>query len=117
LAPPVGFFASHYSRAIYKEVVPHKDSLFWTTDRSLGEDDGGNFFISDYGIRIQEGKNTTVAWQTTMFHWTSLAKLERTDSGSGRWQVGLSIVSPSRLLNIGQRYMDETIDENGLKEE
>ncbi|KAG0640259.1 hypothetical protein HOY80DRAFT_885029, partial [Tuber brumale] len=87
-------------RAIHKEEAPHKCSLFWTTDISLGEDEGGNFFISDYGIRIQGGKNTMVAWQMKMFHGTSLAKLERIDSGSGRGQVGLSIVSPSRLLNI-----------------
>ncbi|RPA90753.1 hypothetical protein L873DRAFT_1875156 [Choiromyces venosus 120613-1] len=41
LAPPVGFFTSNYSRAIYKEGAPHKYSLFWTTDRSLGEGEGG----------------------------------------------------------------------------
>ncbi|RPB02904.1 hypothetical protein L873DRAFT_1841542 [Choiromyces venosus 120613-1] len=52
------FFASNYSRAIHKEGTPHKYSLFWTTERSLGEGEGGNFFISDYGIRIQGAKNT-----------------------------------------------------------
>ncbi|KAG0640706.1 hypothetical protein HOY80DRAFT_884344, partial [Tuber brumale] len=102
---------------IYKEGVFHKYSLFWTTDRSRGKNERGNFFMSDYGIRIQGGKNTMVGWQTKMFHGTGLAELERINSGSGRGQVGLSIVSPSRLLNIWQRYMDETIDENGLKEE
>ncbi|KAG0639637.1 hypothetical protein HOY80DRAFT_886001, partial [Tuber brumale] len=117
LAPPLGFFASNYSRAIHKKAAPHKYSLFWTTDRSLSEDEGGNFFISDYGIRSQGGKNSIVAWQTKMFHGTSLSKLERIDSGSGRQHEGLSIVSPSRLLNIWQRYMDATIDKNGLKEE
>ncbi|KAG0636845.1 hypothetical protein HOY80DRAFT_1086711 [Tuber brumale] len=62
LAPSVDFFASNYSRAIHKEGALHKYSLFWPTDRSLGEDEGENFVISDYGIRIQGGKNTIVAW-------------------------------------------------------
>lgn len=104
-------------RAIHKERAPHKYSLFWTTDRSLGEAEGGNFFISDYGIRIRGARNTMVAWQTTMFHGTSLAKLESIDSGRGRGQVGLSIVSPNRLLNIWQRYMDKKIDGNDLEKE
>jgi hypothetical protein len=135
LAPPVGFFASNYSRyvvkykvwlkkllteefrAIHKEGAPHKYSLFWTTDRTLGEDEGGNFFISDYGIRIQGAKNTMVAWQTKMFHGTSLAKLDSIGSDRGRGQVGLSIVSPSRLVGIWEKYMDEKIDESDLEKE
>jgi len=137
LAPSVGFFVSNYSRyvvkykvwlkkplsqgfrAIHKEGAPHKYSLFWTTDRSLREDEGGNFLISDSGIRIQlEGaKNTMVAWQTKMFHGTSLAKLESIDSDRGRGQVGLSIVSSSRLLGIWERYMDEKIDGSDLEKE
>ena len=133
----MGFFASNYSRyvveykvwlkkplserfrAIHKEGAPHKYSLFWTTNRSLGEDEGSNFFISDYGIRIQlEGaKNTMMAWQTKMFHGTSLAKLESIDSDRGRGQVGLSIVSPSRLVGIWEKYMDEKIDGSDLENE
>jgi len=58
-----------------------------------------------------------VAWQMKMFHGTSLAKLESIDSNRGRGQVGLSIVSPSRLLNIWQRYMPQKIDENDLEKE
>ena len=79
------------------------------------EADGGNFFISDYGIRIKGAKNTMVAWQTTMFQ--SLAKLESIDSGTGRGQVGLSILSPNSPLNIWQRYMDKKIDGNDLEKE
>jgi len=104
-------------RAIHTEGAPHKYSLFWTTDRSLGEDEGGNFFISEYGIRIQGAKNTMVAWQTKMFHGTSLAKLESIDSDRGRRQGGLSLVSPSRLVGIWEKYMDEKIDESDLEKE
>ena len=128
LAPPVGLFASNYSRyvvkykvwlekpltegfrAVHKEGAPDKYSLFWTTDGSLREDEGGNFFISDSGIRIQGAKNPMVAWQTKMFHGTSLAKLESIDSDRGRGQVGLSIVSPSRLVGLWEKCMDEKID-------
>ena len=52
-----------------------------------------------------------------MFHGTSLAKLESIDSDRGRGQVGRSIVSPNRLLNIWQRYMDKKIDGNDLEKE
>ena len=58
-----------------------------------------------------------VAWQTKMFHDTSLAKLESIDSDRGRGQVGLSIVSPSRLVGIWENYMDEKIDESDLEKE
>ncbi|RPA91334.1 hypothetical protein L873DRAFT_1819672 [Choiromyces venosus 120613-1] len=58
-----------------------------------------------------------VDWQTKIFHGTSLAKLESIDSDRGRGQVGMSIVSPSRLLNIWQRYMGEKLDENDLEKE
>jgi len=69
-APPVGFFASHYSgyvvkskvwlenalterfRAIHKEGAPSKYSRFGTTDQNLVEDEPGNFVISYSGIRI-----------------------------------------------------------------
>jgi len=66
---------------------------------------------------LKEGKNTMVAWQTTMFHGTSLAKLESIDSDRGRGQVGLSIVSSNRLLNIWQRYMDKKLYGNDLEKE
>jgi len=52
-----------------------------------------------------------------MFHGTSLAKLESIDSDRGRGQVGLSIVSPSRLVGIWEKYMDEKIDESDLEKE
>jgi len=52
-----------------------------------------------------------------MFHGTSLAKLESIDSDRGRGQVGLSIVSPSRLVGIWEKFMDEKIDESDLEKE
>ncbi|RPA90754.1 hypothetical protein L873DRAFT_1820576 [Choiromyces venosus 120613-1] len=58
-----------------------------------------------------------VAWQIKIFHGTSLAKLASIDSDRGRGQVGLSIVSPIRLLNIWQRYMGEKFDKNDLEKE
>jgi len=56
-----------------------------------------------------------VAWQTKMFHGTSLPKLESIDSDRGRGQVGMSIVSRSRLVAIGDKYMDEKVDERDLE--
>ncbi|PUU72627.1 hypothetical protein B9Z19DRAFT_1008935, partial [Tuber borchii] len=61
LAPPIGFFASNYSRGIHKELASYKYNLFWTTERSLEANQGGNFFISDYRIGIREAENTLVA--------------------------------------------------------
>jgi len=58
-----------------------------------------------------------VAWQMKMFHGTSLAKLESIDSDRCRGQVGLSIVSASRLVGIWENYIDEKIDESDLEKE
>ena len=52
-----------------------------------------------------------------MFPGTSLAKLESIDSDRGRGQVGLSIVSPSRLVGIWEKFMNEKIDEGDLEKE
>jgi len=52
-----------------------------------------------------------------MFYGTSLAKPKSIDSDRGRGHVGLSIVSPSRLMGIWEKYMDEKIDESDLEKE
>jgi len=37
--------------------------------------------------------------------------------GLGRGQVGLSIVSPSMLVGIWEKYMEEKIDESDFEKE
>jgi len=66
---------------------------------------------------VQGAKNTMVAWQTKMFHGTSLAKLDSIDSDQGRGQAGLSIVTPNRLPKIWKKYMEETVNKKTLEEE
>lgn len=60
--------------------------------------------------------DTIVAWQVKMYHSTSLAKLERINSCKAKRQIGFSITSSSRLLNIwGRQYLNERIDKSNLK--
>lgn len=113
----MGILLTKYIRAIYKESGPYKYSLFWTTERSLGEDEGGNFFIADYGIRMKGARNSLVAWQTRMFHGTSLARLESIDSDQGRGQAGLSIVTPTGLRKMWEKHIGERVDQKTLEEE
>ncbi|RPB12275.1 hypothetical protein P167DRAFT_488072, partial [Morchella conica CCBAS932] len=70
MAPPSGFMAYNYARGTHNEKCPHKYALFWTTARTYGSEEGGHFFIADYGIRIKQSANSVVVWKPTDFHGT-----------------------------------------------
>ena len=89
-APPSGVMAANYSRHFYffflfnftylsmdrfvhrEQGQPHKFSISWTVNRTLANDQGGHFYNCDYGIRVQGGDDTIVAWDPSHFHGTSL---------------------------------------------
>ncbi|TFK64927.1 hypothetical protein BDN72DRAFT_730751, partial [Pluteus cervinus] len=72
LAPPTGAFAGNYARAIHKEYQPHEYSVSWVTTRDLLPETGGNFFMAEYGVRIEQAPNTAIVWKPKEFHGTSL---------------------------------------------
>lgn len=92
-------------RGTHRESAPHKYAIFWTTHRSFQPDDGGHFFIADYGIRIHGASNTLVVWQPKHWHGTTLSAKDPQSTDLDFRQSGLSIVTPSRLPNIWRKYM------------
>ncbi|KAH9834910.1 uncharacterized protein C8Q71DRAFT_710792, partial [Rhodofomes roseus] len=101
LAPPSGVMGVNYARHMHRETHPHKYAYSWTTGRTA--EVGGHFYVSEYGIKIEQSANTFIAWQPRLMHGTSLI-------GNGPnfsppyAQQGLSIVSSARLASIWQKY-------------
>ncbi|KAI5839353.1 hypothetical protein DFP73DRAFT_613890 [Morchella snyderi] len=106
MAPPSGFMAYNYSRGTHNEKCPHKYAVFWTTARTYGSEEGGHFFIDDYGIRVRQSANCVVVWKPTDFHGTTLSIKGPTDkeSTANSHQIGMSIVTLIRLVKLWERY-------------
>jgi hypothetical protein len=104
LAPPCGVFGVNYARSTHYEKQPHKYAMSWTTGRTLGRDDGGHFYVSQYGIRVQGAPNTLVIWKPGHKHGTSLQKLSPTDRAPRFTQTGMSIVTSGRIRKIWEKY-------------
>jgi len=66
---------------------------------------GGNFFISDYGIKICSAKDTVVVWRPTEWHGTSLAHCNPQADDPGFYQGGLAVVTPYSLTNLWKRVL------------
>ncbi|KAJ3925718.1 MAG: hypothetical protein NXY57DRAFT_967370 [Lentinula lateritia] len=113
MAPPAGVFARNYARPVHRENQPHNWSAAWTTycDQSVK---GGNFYISEYGIRIRSAANTVVFWKPRDYHATSLQDIDPSEKAGPHVQSGLSIVTSSRLPSIFKQYLEGTISEEGM---
>ncbi|KAI0353733.1 hypothetical protein OH77DRAFT_585922 [Trametes cingulata] len=104
LAPPTGLLNLNYSRAIHWEHQPHAYSVQWIIDRTHGEEYGGHFYISSYGVRIINTSDTLIAWRPTDRHGTSLAAFSPHDPDPEYEQVGICFVTSNRLATVFQRY-------------
>lgn len=90
--------------------------MAWTTSRSLGIAEGGHFFASHYGIRIQAASNTLVIWKPTKPHGTSLQNLDPRDPSPQSWQSGMSIVTSNRIEKIWNCYWDGMLEASDSEE-
>lgn len=79
--------------------------MFWTTYRAFKPDDGGHFYIADYGIRIQGVTNSVIVWQPNHWHGTTLSAKGPDNQDLEYRQSGLSIVTPNRLPGIWKKYV------------
>lgn len=94
---------------MHRECQPHKWAISWTTDRTCDDDFGGAFYLAQHGIRVSGAKNTLIAWQPYHFHGTSLQQFSPYDENPGCMQHGLAIVTPMRLENVWQDYIDNKV--------
>jgi len=75
----------------------------------LADDEGGHFYNADYGVRIQGGPDTVVAWDPEHWHGTSLKIIhQQLQVISTLNQTGLSIFTPERLPGIWKNMMSSS---------
>ena len=87
--------------------------ISWTLARPQGPSEDGNFFISDYRIKIASAANSCVGWQPEMGHGTSLRDYSPETTDPPTLEVGLSFaLSP----NLATRWANFLERKGGQKE-
>ncbi|KJA21474.1 hypothetical protein HYPSUDRAFT_140663, partial [Hypholoma sublateritium FD-334 SS-4] len=76
LAPPGVVIGEKYLCPSHYEVQPHQFAIMWTTCRTPNELDGCHFFLSKYGIQIQQATNTLIVWLPEDAFGTSLPNFD-----------------------------------------
>ncbi len=85
---------------------PHKFAIAWTISRTLADHQGGHFFNSKYGIRVQGASDSLLAWDPSHFHGTSLQEYSpMSDMISEFYQLGLVCVTPNRIPGLWEKYV------------
>lgn len=87
------------------EKQPHKWAAALTTSRTGGSDDGGNFYLGAYGIKVEASANSLVVWQPRHVHGTSLQNRYPHDPNPNFLQRGLAIVTSARLSGVWEKYI------------
>lgn len=96
---------------------PHKFATTWTISRTLGNDQGGHFYNSTYGIRVMGHSDSLVAWDPSHFHGTSLQDYSPSSNMvSEFYQVGLACVTPNRIPGLWKKYAMEQATLEQVKE-
>ena len=89
----------------------------WTISRTFENDQGGHFFNSKYGIRVQGSSDTFIAWNPSHFHGTSLQKYPpSSDMVPESYQDGLNFVTPNRIVGLWERYAHKQVTLEELRE-
>ena len=101
----------NWFRAIHHEKQPHKFAVSLTTERSRGDEAGGHFYISKYGIRIRGAPNTLVVWIPSELHGTSLQDFSPLDKDPAFSQRGLAFVTSSQLKSVWEKYKKKLMDQ------
>jgi hypothetical protein len=87
---------------------PHKFAIGWMISRKLTDNQGGHFFNSKYGIRVKEGSDSLIAWESSHFHGTSLQKYPpSSDMISGLYQDGLLFVTSDHIPGLRKKYAQQ----------
>ncbi|KAF8341801.1 hypothetical protein F5887DRAFT_1076389 [Amanita rubescens] len=108
LAPPQGYFGGNYAAPIHKEEPPHEWAISWTTGRDpVAPDAGGQFYMAQYGIQIEQCPNTLIAWKPRDFHGTSLQCYDPKADVVDFLQTGMSFSTSDRLASQWHAVIDK----------
>jgi hypothetical protein len=97
--PPSGVMVANYSR-YFQSIFPNF-----------------SLYNCDYGIRIQGGGDTIVAWDPSHFYGTSLQNYPPTSETISEFnQIGLAIVTPNHIPQLWKKYVAKQISLKELRE-
>ncbi|KAJ3001058.1 hypothetical protein NUW54_g6677 [Trametes sanguinea] len=117
LAPVTGLLNYNYSRAIHHEAHPHRFAVQWIIGRTHGQEYGGHFYISSYGVRIINTTDTMIAWRPTDKHGTSLANFDPGDPDPPYGQFGICYCTSTRLATVLHRYGNDLQDRTSAQDD
>jgi hypothetical protein len=107
MSPPQGIMALNYARFSHNEQNAHKWCIAWNTHRS-GSKHGGNFFVADYGLRVENSTDMVFAWQGEILHGTSLPDSPPDELESNFLQRGLGFAMSRQLGQLLQDHYSGT---------
>ncbi|KAM6489122.1 hypothetical protein JOM56_010310 [Amanita muscaria] len=100
LAPPQAYFGGNYAAAMHDENPPHEWAISLTTGRDpVGPLTGGQFYMAQYGVRVEHCANTLVAWKPKDVHGTGLQCYNPESDVIDFLQTGMSFSTSGRLLS------------------
>ena len=110
----VGCWLTVISRTHF-EHCPHKWLISWTLTRSEGPNAGGNFYLPQYGVKVESAANSLVAWQPRMWHGTSLRDCDPENIMASIREVGVSFVTSPRLATRWKQYAASNYSREALE--
>ena len=109
-APPQGNFAKNYARFCHHESNANKYCFAWTTSRLNKVQEGGEFFIADYSVKIEPSSDTMVVWRGRDYHGTTLPHCDPGRLNTDFHQIGMSITISGRVTKVF-----EEMEKGGIK--
>jgi len=106
LAPPAGLVSYNYARYMHTEQNATEYVVAWNIARERRTAEfGGNFFVTSYGIRVQNATDTAFAFHHFDCHGTSLPDfISQSGTEAIPWrQIGLGFHTVTRLHTLWQR--------------
>lgn len=126
MPPPCGYFGVNYSRYVsvhlhkqsphqncshtHFERCPHKFGIAWTTRKGCHpvDDNGANFYMANYAIKVESAQNTAVVWRPGEWHGTTLPQRDPLISRPESSQAGISLVTSSSVAEEWKKEMQKT---------
>jgi hypothetical protein len=100
----------HLQKKPQQQNQPHKFAIGWTISQTLEDDNGGHFFNSKYGIRVQGSSDSLVVWNPSHFHGTSLQEYPpSSDRILELYQDGLNFVIPNHITGLWKKYAQQRV--------
>lgn len=111
------FIVQIYSSPGHHESQAHKYAAMWTIQRTSNMPAGCHFFLSKYGIRIQQAPNTAIVWLPEEDHASSLPNYNPKSPNFGTFcQRSVAFVTSKRLGTAWKKLCSHTFTrEQALK--